>query len=99
MDLSLIEDSYPLSPIQQGMLFNSLYTSQSSVDVEQIVCRLNEQLEASLFEKSWNRLIDRHPILRTAFRWVGLQEPLQDVYRDVQVPLNQLDWSGFSEEE
>ena len=39
-----IEDLYPLSPMQEGMLFHSLYGSDSGIYTTQLVCELNGQL-------------------------------------------------------
>lgn len=41
-----IEDSYPLSPMQQGMLFSTLLDPGSGVDIEQLLCELHEALDA-----------------------------------------------------
>ena len=82
-----VEDAYPLSPLQQGMLFHSLYASQSGVYVQQLVCGLHERLDVTSFERSWRKVIERHAVLRTSFRWEGLQQPVQDVHNQVDLPL------------
>jgi surfactin family lipopeptide synthetase C len=94
-----IEDSYPLSPMQQGMLFHSLYAPKSGVDIEQIVCTLRENLNVLAFEQTWQRVIERHPVLRTSFRWQGLEQPLQEVHRYIKCPLEQQDWRSLSRQE
>ncbi len=92
-----IEDSYQLSPMQQGMLFHSLYTQHSGVDIEQMVCTLHENLNILAFHRAWQRVVDRHPVLRTSFDWEG-EELLQNVYRE-RLPLEQQDWRGLSTKE
>ena len=94
-----IEVSYPLSPMQQGMLFHNLYAPQSGVDIEQMIIGLHEELNVSAFEKAWQRVVKRHSILRTSFRWEGQNEPFQDVYSQVNLVLEQYDWRKFSTQE
>jgi amino acid adenylation domain-containing protein/FkbM family methyltransferase len=99
MNTEAIEDSYPLSPMQQGMLFHSLYAPQSGVYLQQLVSALHEDLNVSAFKKAWQRVVERHPILRTSFRWEGLDEPLQEVRRRVSVPWEEQDWRGLNASE
>ncbi len=91
-----IEASYPLSSIQQGMLFHSLYSPLSGVNIEQFVCALHEDLKISFFKQAWNRVVQRHPILRTSFHFEGIKEPLQNVHRQVTLPFEEQDWRGLS---
>jgi amino acid adenylation domain-containing protein len=93
MSTKNIEDAYPLSPIQEGMIFYNLL-DDSGVNVSQLVCRL-EDLNVAAFAEAWRRVIERHPILRTAFVWKKLERPLQVVGRKVSLPLAQLDWRGL----
>ncbi len=87
-----VVDSYSLSPLQQGMLFHNQYDRDSGVDIQQMICALDEELNVPLFHRAWQKVVERHAVLRTSFRWEGLTEPLQEVHRDVGLPLEQQDW-------
>jgi surfactin family lipopeptide synthetase C len=99
MSVRDIEDIYPLAPMQQGMLFHSLYAPESGVYFEQTSWTLRGDLDVSAFERAWQRVVDRHPILRTAFVWEDLDEALQVLYRGVELPLEQRDWRGLTQAE
>lgn len=90
MKVETIENSYNLSPIQQGMLFHSLYAQESGVDIEQLVCKVHE-LDIPAFKQAWQKVVERHPVLRTSFDWQNDQELRQFVHR-VMIPLEQQDW-------
>ena len=96
MNVNSTEDSYFLSAMQQGMLFHSLHAPQSGVDIEQLICALHENLSVSAFRRSWQRVIERHPVLRTSFSWQGVNEPLQKVHRQVTLPWVERDWRDVS---
>ncbi len=87
-----LEAVYPLSPMQQGMVFHTLYSPESGVYFEQTTFTIQGQFEVSAFEKAWQRVLDRHTILRTSFAWQGLDRMLQVVQKDVKVPLELQDW-------
>ncbi|MFB2772371.1 amino acid adenylation domain-containing protein [Pelatocladus sp. BLCC-F211] len=89
-----IEDFYPLSPMQQGMLFHSLYAPESTVYREVFSCQIEGYLNISAFKQAWQKLLDRHQILRTFFVWKGLKEPAQVVHKQVKLPWDQQDWRG-----
>jgi len=81
MNEQYVEDSYPLSPLQQGMLFHDLYAPHSGLYLQQLVCTFPEELNVIAFKEAWQRVIARHPVLRTSFHWEGLNEPLQRVQK------------------
>jgi amino acid adenylation domain-containing protein/non-ribosomal peptide synthase protein (TIGR01720 family) len=88
----MIEDVYPLSPMQQGMLFHSLYEQQGGDYINQM-CVDVQGLDVERFREAWQAAIDRHEILRTGFVWQGpLQQPVQVVLRQASLALMQLDW-------
>jgi amino acid adenylation domain-containing protein/thioester reductase-like protein/non-ribosomal peptide synthase protein (TIGR01720 family) len=90
-----IEDIYPLSPMQQGILFESLYASNSQVYFEQLIYSLSGNVNVRVFEQAWQQVIARHSVLRTTFV-EQLDYPLQVVYRQVDVKLQVYDWSSLS---
>ncbi|MCG8349645.1 MAG: amino acid adenylation domain-containing protein, partial [Chloroflexales bacterium] len=91
-----IEAIYPLSPMQQGMLFHSLYAPESGVYIEQMSCVLRGDLDVALFERAWQRVIERYSTLRTAFAWKSTEQMLQVVQRQVALPLVYEDWRTMS---
>ena len=94
-----IEDIYPLSPLQQGMLFHTLYAPNSRAYFHQYICSLQGDLDIPAFKKAWQRVIDRHTVLRTAFEWEELGEPVQVVNRGIELPIELLDWEALTREE
>ena len=75
-----VEDVYPLSPMQEGLLFHSLYAQDHAVYVTHITCTL-ENLETQAFERAWQQVVDRHPALRTAFVWQNLENSMRCMWR------------------
>ncbi len=94
-----IESIYPLSPIQQGLLFHWLYHPGSEAYFTQTWGTLVGPLNVPAFQQAWQRVVDQHPILRTAFVWEQLDAPLQVVYRQVTLPFEQQDWRQLSTSE
>ena len=76
-----IEDIYPLSPMQQGLLVHSLHQRDSAAHFVQWSCRLVGQLDVEAFQQAWQQAIDRHPVLRTAIVTKRPDQPLQVVRR------------------
>src|SRR6185436_11101714 len=87
-----IEDLYPLSPMQAGMLFHSLRAPESGVYFRQWRCTLNTALDVPALQQAWQHAVRRHPILRTAFHWEQRATPVQAVYQDRTLPWDEHDW-------
>jgi amino acid adenylation domain-containing protein len=92
MNTAIIEDTYPLSPMQEGILFQYRLDPKTGVYVQQTVGSLREDLDVPAFRKAWEQVLMRHTILRTSFRWEGLDEPVQDVYSRVALQFERQDW-------
>jgi amino acid adenylation domain-containing protein len=99
MNRQNIEDLYPLSPLQQGMLFHALYAPHAGAYLEQITVELEGVVEPEPFRRAWQTVVDRHGALRTAFVWEKVPKPLQVVFRQVQVPVDFEDWRGADADE
>jgi amino acid adenylation domain-containing protein/non-ribosomal peptide synthase protein (TIGR01720 family) len=87
-----VDDIYPLSPLQHGLLFHSVDPQESGTYFRQLSCTVRGPLDVELFERTCADLLERHPILRTTFAWQGLDEPLQVVLRRAVLPLTTEDW-------
>ncbi len=94
-----IEDIYPLSPMQEGLLFHSLYAPQGGLYVEQVRNRFRGALDLKALRTAWERVQERHAILRSSFRWEGLRRPLQVVAEQSSLRWHEEDWRGRSREE
>ncbi|HEY2961417.1 MAG TPA: amino acid adenylation domain-containing protein [Pyrinomonadaceae bacterium] len=91
-----IEAIYPLSPLQQGILFHSLYDNSTSMYVSHLSCALSGELDIAAFKQAWQRVVDRHAVLRTMFVWEGQSKPLQVVRQHVDSPWIEHDWLHYS---
>ncbi|GLF33507.1 non-ribosomal peptide synthase/polyketide synthase [Pseudomonas aeruginosa] len=89
-----VEDLYPLSPMQQGMLFHSLYQQEAGDYINQLRVDI-DGLHPESFRAAWQAALDEHDVLRSGFLWQGAFEtPLQVVRKRVEVPFSVLDWRG-----
>lgn len=92
-----IADIYPLSPMQQGMLFHTLYDSETSAYFEQFSCRIEGPLDLPCLEKAWNHLIDAYPVFRTVFNWKDTSKPVQIVLKKYPIVLGVHDIKDLDE--
>src|SRR5690349_4251723 len=91
MDQSAITESYPLSPMQEGMVFHTVYDPTAGFYIQQMICTLREDLNVSVLNEAWQRVVQRYDILRTCFRWDS-ELPTQEVHEAVTVLINDEDW-------
>ena len=92
-----IEAIYPLSSMQEGMLFHSLYAPHSGMYCEQIYFTVRG-IDKESFKRAWERVIARHEVLRS-FVWVGTGRPSQVVCKSVKVSWHEEDWGELDSEE
>src|SRR5438270_14059281 len=91
-----MEVIYPLYPKQQWMRYHTLNAPDSGIYMQQVTCGLKGNLNVVAFERAWQEVINRHPVLRSAFLWRDLDDPLQIVGRTVKIPLQFFDRQTFS---
>ncbi|MEK3902760.1 amino acid adenylation domain-containing protein [Paenibacillus sp. FSL R7-0179] len=94
-----LENVYLLTPMQKGMLFHHLMNSQSGSYFEQMSMDISGHLDLTLFEKSFNSLLQRHDILRTSFITGFKSEAVQAVFKNRQITLHYKDIGTLSETE
>ncbi|MGK4003930.1 amino acid adenylation domain-containing protein [Sorangium sp. So ce1036] len=93
-----IEGVYPLSPMQEGMLFHTLLRPSSGVYLMQNRYRIEGDLQLDAFERGFREVVARHAILRTSFVWRSQKRPLQVVHKSVELPFQVLDYRGLTGE-
>ncbi|MBR1251928.1 amino acid adenylation domain-containing protein [Bradyrhizobium sp. AUGA SZCCT0169] len=92
LDLRGVEDIYPLSPMQQGMLFHALRDGVDDVYVNQVGIEVFG-FDAGKLKAAWQAVSDRHAALRTGFVWEQLSGAAQQVvHHQVAVPFVEEDW-------
>jgi amino acid adenylation domain-containing protein len=84
-DAARPEDLYPLSPMQEGMLFHTLLSPTSGIYLMQQHYTWTGPLDRERLLRSWQRVVERHPILRTRFVWRDLERPLQAVEQSIDL--------------
>ncbi|NHN25922.1 amino acid adenylation domain-containing protein [Flavobacterium jejuense] len=80
-----IQDIYPLSPMQEGMLFHSMFDSKSDGYFGQMSFEIDEKLDMEVFERSMNDLVARHDIFRTVFLYEGYERSIQLVLKEKKI--------------
>ncbi|MDH3222330.1 MAG: amino acid adenylation domain-containing protein [Gemmatimonadota bacterium] len=87
-----IEAAFPLTPLQEGMLYHSLRDPTSGFYHGQVSFRLEALIQPDLMRQAFQRTVDRHESLRTFFAWERRDRPLQVVRGRVELPWLYLDW-------
>ncbi|MEI6411056.1 MAG: amino acid adenylation domain-containing protein, partial [Bacteroidota bacterium] len=101
IEASFIEDIYPLSPLQEGMLFEWMLHPDSPAYFTQLEINLGNRVDAVLLKNAWQQLIKRHAILRTAFfnEYTGAeQRPLQVVFKEMPISFEEIDLRSLNEQ-
>lgn len=85
--------------MQEGMLFHSLCQQAPGSYLEQLVCDLDEELDAQDFKKSWQQVLNRHSVLRTRFNWSNTKILSQFVELNVKLPFEEYDFRSLPKSE
>ncbi|MCD4522602.1 amino acid adenylation domain-containing protein, partial [Burkholderia pseudomallei] len=91
-DARAIDDIYPLSPMQQGILFHSLFAPERATYVNQLVATLVDP-DVERLRAAFDAAVPRHDILRTGFA-AHEAAPMQIVHRHARMPVEIVDWRG-----
>ncbi|WP_051829996.1 MULTISPECIES: non-ribosomal peptide synthetase [Streptomyces] len=94
-----VEDVYPLTPMQSGMLFDALMTGDTGLHLIQFDLVLDHVEDPELLARAWQQAADRLPILRTAVVWEDVSSPVQVVRAAATLPVTAHDWRRLSESE
>ncbi len=90
-----IAPTYPLSPAQSGILFHTLHADTAGLYVLQSCYTFRGALDEAAFRRTWEWVVQRHAILRTAFLWEQVDRPVQVIMDRATLPITWLDWSDL----
>lgn len=88
-----IEDILPLAPMQEGILLHSLLEQGSGIYLMQDHYEVRSEVDFAAFKAAWHAVVQRHPMLRTAFHGLDGGSQHQIVYCDVPSPAQLIDLS------
>jgi amino acid adenylation domain-containing protein len=91
-----VEDVYPMSAIQKGMLYASLRNPGLGLYHDQFVFPFPQVFDEVVFDETMRRLVERHPTLRTGFDLETEAAGLQVLYKRVAFEVRQLDLRGLA---
>ncbi|MEY8240024.1 MAG: amino acid adenylation domain-containing protein [Cycloclasticus sp.] len=94
-----LEDLYPLSPLQQGLLFHAQLSPEDGANLNQVMIEITGPVDLRLMKQAWQQTVAAHPGLRTGFMTQQLDTPLQFVQSHCDLPWQALDWSDLSDAE
>lgn len=95
---NLVEDILPLSPLQKGLLFHTLYDpTAADAYVAQWIMDVEGVMNYQALQAALQTLLQRHASLRASFASQGLDEPVQIISREVTLPWQELDLSQLDE--
>lgn len=91
-----VMDAYPLTKLQEGMLFHSSYHQDSMTYLNISSYHLKSPFHPQAWEQAIASLMNDHPVLRTSFDLTSYIQPLQLVHEDVEIPFEVIDLRHLS---
>jgi amino acid adenylation domain-containing protein/non-ribosomal peptide synthase protein (TIGR01720 family) len=87
-------ESYPLTPMQQGLLFHARLAPGDTAYVNLLAVTF-DGLDPSRFRAAWRAAYARHDILRSTFHARDGAEPEQVVHPSAEPAFEEHDWRGM----
>lgn len=87
---------FSLTPLQLGMVYESVLAGRPWINLEQVVVHLeDEDLSAATLRRAWQAMAERHDVLRMGIRWRKRLHPAQIVMPEIDVDVAVEDWQDI----
>lgn len=86
-----IEAIYPLTAMQQGLLFHHLMEGEDQGFLI-VQCDIEGSIDLELLKKAWGEAVQRHEVMRTSVHWKKVERPLLVVRPEKDIQWSLLDW-------
>jgi len=93
-----VEAVMGLTSMQEGMLFHHLANPQSYQYFEQIRLTLSGWINLQQFKEAWNFITRANEVLRSVFRWKKLDNPIQIILENHEIPIHFFDLNDENRE-
>ena len=85
-----VQDIYALAPLQEGILYHHMASQQGDPYLQHILYSLQSKADLDALLAALQQVINRHDVLRSAVIWQGLSEPVQVVWRQITLPMEEV---------
>ncbi|HGM5550334.1 TPA: amino acid adenylation domain-containing protein [Pseudomonas putida] len=86
-----VQDIYPLAPLQEGILYHHITAEQGDPYLLQSQLAFDSLERVEAFAAALREVMARHDILRTSVLWEGLSTPVQVVWREAILPVQEVE--------
>ncbi|WP_026906946.1 non-ribosomal peptide synthetase [Paucisalibacillus globulus] len=90
-----IKSIYPLTPMQEGLIFHSLSDSGEAYHVSMLLTIIGD-IDVDCFKRSFQELVSRHDSLRTGFDSSNFRDNMQVVYKKRKPEIHYQDISDMN---
>lgn len=96
---SSVENIYPLSQMQQGLMFHTLANEGYPKYVQRLELDIQGEIDVPNMQSAFDRVVQDNEMLRTVFRWKNIEQPIQIVLKEINSTIHFEDLSDLPDDD